>query len=179
MTDRFPQLLTADTGIAGAVDDYVVATVTLPRADIALSRGRRSVYEIIKVWFYLGVENLGDDAVFDFAYLSTTKLRSSGDTASSTTYGVDIADPAVFAVVAYNTAVTTSGSTDRMEPQCIDLTDDAGNGFLVATDRIFLTGGNAAGATPSRYVAKILYRIVSVPALEFVGIVQSQISGTT
>lgn len=178
MTDRFPQILTASTGTAGAVDDYVVATVNLPRGDISTGRGRRMVYELLKVWFYPGIADRTDIAQAKMMAISTTQIRASADTCNAATVQADMAEPTVIAAVYYSKIATTSGSQVTTFPLCVDLTDEAGNGTLVATDRIFLTGGDISGTTVANFVCKILYRVVSVPALEFVGIVQSQISGT-
>lgn len=177
MTDRFPQLLTATTGVAGAVDDYVVSTITLPRADSG--RGsKRMVYEILKVYYYIGVEDPSDGTSIHAAYLATTTPRASADTCTGATLVADFQVPTVFAPVLFNRNVNTSGGTTTTLPMVVDLTDDAGNGILVATERITLVGGSAGNTAAASYTAKILYRIVDVPALEFVGIVQSQISGT-
>lgn len=178
MADKFPQIMTASTGTAGAINDYVVATINMPRADSATSRGRRSVYELLKVWWYIGIEDGGDQASNHHAYLSTTQNRTSGETSTLATIVEDIERPTTIAPLVVQSALTTSGATEYLRPRCIDLTDDAGNGILVATDRMFIIGGGTNATAASTYVAKILYRIVSVPGLEFVGIIQSQISST-
>ncbi len=59
-------------------------------------------------------------------------------------------------------------------PIVIDTTDTDGNGILVATDRLFIVGGNLSGIVAATYVAKIMYRLVEVGITEYVGIVQSQ-----
>ena len=59
-------------------------------------------------------------------------------------------------------------------PIHVDLTDNAGNGMLVATDRIVIYGANTSGTIAGTYVAKVLYRLKEVGIQEYVGIVQSQ-----
>ena len=178
MTDRYPQILSATTGV-GVVGTYIAAQITLPRADIGVRGGRRMVYELLKVWYYLGIEDVGDTAGTRFAFLSTTLTRASGETSDLASFAEDAANPLVIAPVMRINITVTSGAYSEKTPEVIDLTDQAGNGIIVATDRIFLIGANTSGFIPAQSVCKILYRIVSVPALEFIGIIQSQISGTS
>lgn len=58
--------------------------------------------------------------------------------------------------------------------QVCDLTDDAGHGFLLATDSIFqYCQSNGVGDNMSAYT-RILYRFKDVSLQEYIGIVQSQ-----
>jgi len=63
-------------------------------------------------------------------------------------------------------------------PIHIDLTDQNGNGMLIATQTIVVNGGNTSGtaATARTYTAKVLYRLIEVGIEEYVGIVQAQSS---
>jgi len=54
------------------------------------------------------------------------------------------------------------------------LTDNMGNGILIATDRIFVVGGSFGSALVARATCKILYRQTNVGVMEYIGIVQSQ-----
>lgn len=56
------------------------------------------------------------------------------------------------------------------------MTDGAGNGMLVATDRLTMVYGDVASAIVSSCSVHILYRLVEVGIEEYVGIVQSQAS---
>lgn len=73
------------------------------------------------------------------------------------------------------TALGTGYCYSPMYPFMTDLTDGAGHGFLIATDRIYVQG-DSQGMTPSvaHFPWKILYRFKTVGITEYVGIVQSQ-----
>jgi len=87
---------------------------------------------------------------------------------------VDVISPLNFAVAIVSSKITVDGATHVQYPIHIDLTDGAGNGMLVATDRMFIYGGGAGNAVVGRYSAKILYRLVEVGITEYVGIVAQQ-----
>jgi hypothetical protein len=61
-----------------------------------------------------------------------------------------------------------------MEPFCLDLTDNAGHGILIATDSIYGQVNSANTATTNTVYFKLLYRFKEVNLIEYVGIVQSQ-----
>jgi hypothetical protein len=56
------------------------------------------------------------------------------------------------------------------------LIDGRGNGQLIATDRIFIGMGPFGLTIPQTNVMKIYYRLQQVNTMEFVGILQSQIT---
>lgn len=173
--DIKPQILTMSTGIAGAVDDYVTAEVLLPVPRFGAMKTKATITEILWVDWYPNIRNLSaGQSYMDVAYLSTTSQRSDGDTSTHALLQTDIGDPTVFAVVVMNREFLTSGIGDVVWPLHVDLTDGNGNGMLVATDRIFITGGNVGGATAGAYIAKMGYRMVNVGITEYIGIVQSQ-----
>jgi len=87
---------------------------------------------------------------------------------------VDAISPLNFGIAIVNRILTTSGAAGVTYPVTIDTTDGAGNGMLVATDRMFIYGGAAGNTTAGRYTAKILYRLVEVGIQEYVGIVAGQ-----
>ncbi|KKL16013.1 hypothetical protein LCGC14_2499860, partial [marine sediment metagenome] len=68
----------------------------------------------------------------------------------------------------------TSGSSIDTFPIRINLTDDNGNGHLIATDQLSIVYADVAGSVVSSCVAKVGYRLVNVGIQEYVGIVQSQ-----
>ena len=59
-------------------------------------------------------------------------------------------------------------------PVIIDLTDNNGNGLLIATDKLFIVFANLNGTVVGSAVAKVKYRLSNVGITEYVGIVQSQ-----
>lgn len=175
--DILPQVMTLSSGVAGDVDDYVVAQLALPVPRIGTSTDRATIFEILWVDWYIGIEDNGDVTGTQFAHLSTTNLgRASADTTSLAALVADIANPRSFASVVQSNVTTTSGSFVKTLPQHVDLTDNNGNGILIATDKIFVIGGNISGTAASTYVAKAGYRLVNVGTMEYVGVVQSQMS---
>jgi len=73
------------------------------------------------------------------------------------------------------TALGSMGAYSHPTPLVYDLTDGAGHGFLLATDRIFVQADSDV-MTPNINTNdfKILYRFKTVGLQEYVGIVQSQ-----
>ena len=229
--DVNPQILTISTGIAGGVDDYVVAQINLPVPRIGGgSKTKAFVFEVLWVDWYIGVADGVDIAGTQFAFLTTLGNRTNGETSTLATAGADAADPLVFAFALFNRALLVdggnrySGSSPSLEgrsqasatgiwfrptnalgnlsgvfqqvfafvffnkdagfdgcnsmvwPIHISLMDGQGNGVLVATDRIFITGASVSPSVVSNYTAKIGYKLIEVGIQEYVGIVQSQSS---
>ncbi len=124
------------------------------------------------------MQNIADINMFEFAMLGTTNLgRITAQTCTLVTAANDIINPRSFANVTYDQLTTTSGGISHTNPISINMTDNNGNGFLIATDRIFIVAGGVATTNGVVATAKILYRLVNVDVMEFLGIVQSQQSG--
>ena len=77
-----------------------------------------------------------------------------------------------------NSVGMTAGPAD---PQTHDLTDDAGHGVLVASDKLWFFISNrysinntGTGAGASTAIIRVLYRFKSVGLTEYIGLVQSQ-----
>jgi len=174
--DVYPQILTAESGTAGNVDDYQIGTITLPVNRVGTSKGKAQVVEILKVDWYLGVEDLADTSSGKFGFLSTIKFRSNGDTSTYATFAVDLEDPTVFAAALTQVVTSTSGAFTREMPITVDCSDKNGNGILIAVDKLFITFGDVGGTTAASGKCKIYYRLVDAPLSEFIGIVQSQVS---
>lgn len=172
--DVKPQMITATTGLAAAGNQYVVNTIELPTVRTPQGSRRTSVYEILKVHWYLNVNNTGDQGSGEFAFLTTRTDRKDGNASTLTSFEDDILDPRTFASALFVQNLTTSGSAAFGQPQNVDLTDGDGNGILVATDRLYVVGGGIGQTNAGQYICKIFYRIVNVDITEFLGIVQSQ-----
>jgi len=172
--DAYPQFITGTSGATGAVDDYRVGAISLPISKTPVQSGRAQVLEILKVFWYIGIENHADAAGEMFAFLSTAQHRDSGNTSTRATLAADLEDPFTFAIALRQVNLTTSGAMAFDEPIVIDCTDGNGNGILIAADRLYVHHGDISGSTASRSVCKILYRITTVPMIEYLGIVQSQ-----
>lgn len=173
--DVKPQILTITTGEAGAIDDYVTAQSALPVPRFGAMKTKATIFEFLSVDWYINVENASDETVHaDFAFLSTVITRTSGATSSLDSFANDCIDPRNFACVYKGISVLTSGTNVIEFPIHVDLTDNNGNGILIATDKIVVTGGSFSPAIVGSYTAKILYRLVNVGLQEYVGIVASQ-----
>lgn len=170
--DVKPQFLTLSTGTT-AVNDYVVNQVSLPVPRFGTMKTKATIFEILSVDWFLGLGNLTDATTQEWGFLTTSTGRVDGETSTAVTMVEDLEDPKVFAPVIWATSQLTSGTFSMTWPIHVDLTDNNGNGILVATDRLFIVGANIAGAAAD-YVAKIKYRLVNVGITEYVGIVQSQ-----
>lgn len=122
----------------------------------------------------MNIENAIDPVGTEFAFLTTSTTRASTDTSTLGTAADDVTEPRTFAFALTEHQQLTSGSSNNSMPIHISLSDQNGNGVLVATDKLFVVGGNVGALTAGSYVAKILYRLVNVGITEYVGIVQSQ-----
>lgn len=172
--DVKPQILTASTGVAGAIDDYVVNVIVLPVPRIGMQKNRAMIMEVLKVWWYLAVDDISDLTGAQWAFLTTNTARFNTQTSTAITMALDALEPNTFAMAGFFRTLSTNGATVTNYPAVVDLTDGNGNGILIATDRIFIIGGNIAGTAGATYTCKILYRMVNVGIEEYVGIVQSQ-----
>lgn len=102
---------------------------------------------------------------------------SWGTQNQGTTYA-DYSTPSIFSFYQVNRfgAFTAGGSffvTDT-EPYHDDLTDGAGHGVLVATDRIYCQISSTGTGAAQQCTGKIWYRWKNVTLPEYIGIVQSQ-----
>lgn len=173
--DIKPQILTLTTGVAGASDDYVTAQLALPVPRFGAMKTKATIFELLSCDWYLNIENSSDPTNHtDFAFLSTVVTRASGDTSTLDSFSNDALDPRNFACVMMNRQFVTSGPFMTDMPIHIDFTDNNGNGILIATDKLVISGGSVTVATVGSYVCKVLYRLVNVGITEYVGIVQSQ-----
>jgi len=133
-----------------------------------------TIMEVLGVDWFLGVENLADVTYTDAGFLTTATSRVDGDVCTLVTLAEDAFNPLVFGMAIESVRISTNGGHTTTLPIHIDTTDGNGNGILIATDRLFVVGGNVSGGTAATYICKILYRMVNVGITEYVGIVQSQ-----
>lgn len=172
--DVKPQIITLTTGFPTTVATYSVNKTTLPVPRFGSQKNMSTITEILWVDWYIQMEGLQDAATTGWAFLSTTLSRSDGDTATLASLVLDLEDPRTFALAMVDKNLTTSGATAVIYPIHIDLTDNNGNGLLIAVDSLVAIQGNVANATNATAVAKIGYRLVNVGLDEYIGIVQSQ-----
>lgn len=172
--DVKPQYMTIVVPAAGAINDYQVALFPLPRLILG-HVDTATVMEILSVDWYIAMADSTDASAANFAFLSTRAIRSAGDTSTTATFEADMADPGTFAGVFLVQEFVTTGGKAWTMPIHVDLTDNNGNGVLVAVDAIFATSGSVNNTAITTAIAKVLYRMVNVGITEYVGIVQSQL----
>ena len=172
--DIKPQYFTLNTGLAAAVDDYVINQVALPVPRFGTMKTKATIMEILTLDWYLAIEDTADVARTNWGFLTTQTSRTDGQTSTFATAVGDVSDPLVFGMVFHTLASTAAGVINYEWPIHVDMTDQNGNGFLVATDRLFIVGANIAGTAGGSYICKMKYRLVNVGITEYVGIVQGQ-----
>ncbi len=173
--DLKPQYMTISTTGASALDDYTATRIALPVSHFGSIKNKTIIFEILRIEWYLNIIDLADNLSDNIGFLSTTEIRQTGVACSPTTMAEDVANSLVIAPAITSSVLSTNGAFTRTFPICINTTDSAGNGILVATDVIFIThGNNGGGGLSGRATAKILYRLSSVGITEYVGILQGQ-----
>lgn len=171
--------MSSNRALTGGTNDvngqFLTLTLTQSAADTTTSgsfpipiqrlptNGRAQVLEILKLFFYYTVPPEVDGNIS--MTLSTT---SFGITAAS------IVDPRVILQNQAAVRLTTSGMYLIKQPDVYDMTDNAGHGFLVATDNVFLQVASVTTGSSNNCTVKILYRWKNVSLAEYIGIVQSQ-----
>jgi len=144
----------------------------LPTPRLPIRKGKSLVVELLSVdWF--NVLPLLSGANNSVLGILTTNPSAFGSITAA------LQDPRVLSAfyrnVAYlqGTAVgfTTTASNYPFQD---DLTDAAGHGILVATDKMFLFCYSVGTGQPNEVVTRINYRFKEVDLEEYIGIVQSQ-----
>jgi len=141
-------------------------SLNLPKPVIGTSQSKATIIEMLKVWFYSAHNSTQNSALNIFLSTRTVEADFSGHI-----------DPATIASVCKLVHRDGSGSVAIMDqnwPVEIDLTDGAGHGVLVATDKMFLSVVSEGTGDTNDVTCKILYRYKTVGITEYVGIVQSQ-----
>jgi hypothetical protein len=169
--DVKPNILTMQTGTAGAVATYTLNRIHLPVPRIGASDTKATVTELLWIDWYLNPGNIADTSI-DFAYLTTATNRFQGDASTVATMAADLVDPRLIGPVVQNTIVTNYFTN----PIRVDLTRN-GNGIIVASDNIFIVGGSVGNAVAANFIAKVGYALSNVGVLEYVGVVQSEQTG--
>ena len=172
--DVKPQILTLTVDRASAQDQYATNQVALPVPRFGTVKDRATVVEILSCDWYLNILNQGDANSTDWGFLSTNSNRTTSSTSTAASQREDVEDPLTFAMTSVVTGLNTNGMLVKQWPLHYDLTDNNGNGMIVATDRIFIVIGNVGAGLGTSGTCKMKYRLVNVGITEYVGIVQSQ-----
>lgn len=149
-----------------------VTTYALPKSPLT-QNGRAQIIEILKIFFYGGQNAASPNAYSEQMFVCTAN-PGTAQTASVT-------DPKCIGFADFTSLLNTSGMTQEDHIKCLDVTDGAGHGILVATDYIFVQQWASNTIVPGTVTAapyapgvKILYRYKNVSVQEYIGIVQSQ-----
>jgi len=160
------------SAVQSAADTTTTASQAIPIQRLPMA-GRSQVMEVVKVFLEFAslpaIASATEATDSQQIYLSTT---SFGTTATN------FQEPRVFAGFFRNQrgAFTAAGTYGYVADNsyCIDLTDGAGHGFLVATDNIFAQVISANTGAAQTVAVKLLYRWKNVGLAEYIGIVQGQ-----
>ena len=137
--------------------------------------GQAIIMEVLKIFVQAPVVDLDAAAATNREVSLSFSTTSSGSTAAVPAFD----NPRLFALFNHQirNAFTAAGSAllDIVDgPRCIDLTDGAGHGLLIATDNIFVVLDTTGFTAVATAYFKILYRFKKVSLVEYIGIVQSQ-----
>lgn len=171
--DIKPQYFTLHAA-ASAADDYAVEKISLPVPRFGTMKTKATIVEVLSVDWYLNMADYGDSASTAFGFLSTNTARSTGETSTLATLVEDAKDPTTLGLAVQNRVLVTQGGFTQVSPIHVEMTDENGNGVLIATDSIFIVGGFVGNTAAGEVICKMKYRLVNVGVSEYVGIVQSQ-----
>lgn len=173
--DIKPQYFTLVSGPM-ASDEYDVVQFSLPVNRLGTTKTKATVFEILSLDWFLGIDSLLDGSHVTWAFLTTSTRRVDQDGALQGTLSQDLESPqSIGPAVRVNVSnAPASGAFSYQVPIHVDTTDGAGNGVLVATDSIFVVSGNVGNGITSKTIVKVKYRLTDVGITEYVGIVQSQ-----
>ncbi len=170
--DVNPQLITFTTITQDSANSLVTSSVNVPISRLPGRSGKAIIIEVLKVFFHSpsigGQFSATGSNIFNIASLSTSRPLTQ----------IDFDDPTIFAVAEREArgAFTGGGSYALVteNPVVYDLTDNAGHGFLVATDNIWFSGYSQGYSVGISFDCRMLYRFKEVALEEYIGIVQSQ-----
>jgi len=173
--DIKPQWMVLNSSVITTAQ-YTSNKFPLPSNRFGNTKGSSVIVEILKAQWFGQMANLADTAETVVGIISTSQLRTTTDACTLATIEDDFSNANVLDGVVRNEVVTTSGQKSTVLPIVHDLTDNNGNGILVATDNIFLTTGGLSIANVGVMTVRLLYRFVKVTLAEYIGIVQGQSS---
>lgn len=169
--DVNPQWLVFPNMRLVAANTYTEIEVVIPINRLHQSRGKAVIMEVLKIWM--------DHPTYDGVYAPAGGVAQSiAQVSTQSLSGLSLSGPTTLAFTdnKYRGAFSAGGSFDTMVdgPEVVDLTDGAGHGVLVATDRIFFGASTLGWNNAAAFNARVLYRWKEVGLTEYIGIVQSQ-----
>lgn len=175
--DVNPQTMILNDVKQSANDTTTLAGTGLPIPRLPIQKGRSLVMEILKVTFIKPLIGfVAGTSTWLSLVLTTNPNAADTDTIGN---GVGIGffrDPRTIAQWSV-TNVSNAAPTSFQENDTVkefDLTDEAGHGYLVATDNLYFGVSSLNTASQNYGVCKVLYRFKDVSLEEYIGIVQSQ-----
>lgn len=161
--DKYPQLLTVTSTAQTAADAAVSVTIPTPIPRFG-SSARPWVFEILSIEVVPTIPTV--------AVPARNILEAQLSTVAPT--GITPNDTRVFWNYRLDINCVTDQTWQTSTPYLIDYAS-GGRGLLIATDNIYLYfDTTGTGAATNSVTLKILYRLITVPLTEFIGIVQSQ-----
>ena len=164
-TDRYPNYFSGLLTLSAA-NTFTTQAIRLPINRLGRVSGSRGVVlEFMKIRVLIDNTDLvanGDEVTF------------SMQTGPPPTTDVEEWDnPDCIANIQVIHRFTTSGSSFENQNYEIDLTE-GGFGQLVAAETLHVSGNATGQAAATHYHWRVYYRFVSIPAMEMMGILQSQ-----
>lgn len=155
-----------------AADAFTQAQFPVPVQRLPAGN-RAQVMEVLKIYFTSS--QLTTEAAASTAHNMLVTLTTKSIVVAQAT----IDEPSVFGYYGKNndnafTAAGTGLLAFDFEPYVLDLTDNAGHGFLIGTDSIYIQINSVATGNINNARVKILYRWKDVSMAEYVGMVQGQ-----
>ncbi len=171
--DVRPQVLSINA-LQATIGQEQVTVFPTPVPRTGFEQDLAQVMEVLSVQVYVHHATVSPVGL-SYAILSTRSIGSvTGAPISQVSIRQQVASASAFASYIEVVDVPVGQSIDVSYPKLIDFRDGAGHGVLIATDSVILTHGAVAAGGPIDVTMKILYRMINIGVMEYVGIVQSQ-----
>lgn len=156
--DVNPQTLNGQV-TESAANTFTQATFAVPVMRMGFTANRAQVIEALRLELMISAQDADG-----------TNQQVQLTTATKTAL-VNLSDNDIVGI--YATEVRVNGAAGVMQqnkPFCIDLTDGAGHGLIIATQNVFLAvqGANQTGAAVGSF--RLFYRIKNIALPEFIGL---------
>jgi len=170
--DRYPQYF--DVALTQpSTDGAIQAVVNLPVPRIPTA-GKATIIEITKIEYGLTAGLMSQTTVGTALFLVSLDDRTA-DASTGTLRTNSVYNPHTIDYFMLHQHICTAvGIENQLYPQIHNLETNDGFGFLVATDRIYVSLDTAGGTGAMAGVVTFYYRYVEVSVNEYVGIIQSQ-----
>lgn len=151
-------------------DVTTIGALQMPIPRLPTKPGKNLVIELLEVEYYWhgGVAGAAGVTIDMAASVTTNPVVPANELEL-------VQDVRKLSWIAQRTVdVTATGIVDIENRYTDDLTDRAGHGFLVATDRLYFNVFSTNTGQANTIVFSLMYRFKEVALVEYIGIVQSQ-----